>query len=87
MINQMRTSLKCSFNLRLDYVKTSDVSGTPELIYGDGDSSVNMRSLKGCMSLQSSQSKSIKTLEIPKAEHMEILSNEEVISYILKVLV
>jgi len=70
----------------LDYKKSDNVSGTPELTYGDGDGTVNARSLKGCKYLQSQQKQPIRTLEIPKAEHIKILSNAQTISYIIDVL-
>jgi lysophospholipase III len=76
-----------SFAFRLDYKKSDDLSGTPELIYGDGDGTVNSRSLKGCTYWRGLQKQSITTLDIPKAEHFEILSNPQIVSYILDVLV
>ena len=71
----------------LNYKKSDDLSSTPELIFGDGDGTVNSRSLKGCAFWRTLQKKPITTLEIPKAEHFEILSNGQVVEYILDVLV
>lgn len=75
------------FNSRLNYKKSDDLSGSPDLVYGDGDGTVNARSLKGCTYWRSLQKQSITTLEIPKGEHFEILSNPQIVAYILDVLV
>lgn len=72
---------------RLDYKKSDDLSGTPDLVFGDGDGTVNSRSLKGCTYWRNMQMQPITTLEIPKAEHFQILSNPQIVSYILDVLV
>jgi len=71
---------------RLDY-NSNDLSASPSLIYGDGDGTVNARSLKGCTAWRGLQKQPITTLEIPKAEHFEILSNPQIVAYILDVLV
>lgn len=71
----------------MDYKKSDDLSGTPDLIYGDGDGTVNARSLKGCTYWRGLQKQAITTLELPKAEHFAILSDPRIVSYILDVLV
>lgn len=71
----------------LDYKKTDDLSGTPDLIYGDGDGTVNSRSLRACAYWRGIQKQPITTVEIPNAEHFQILSNAQVVEYILDILV
>lgn len=83
----MKISRLISFTFSLDYKNSDDLSGSPELIYGDGDGTVNSRSLKGCTKWRGYQKQPITTLEIPKGEHFEILSNPQIVSYILDVLV
>lgn len=63
-----------------------DLDGSPKLITGDGDGTVNIRSLNGCARWRNEQKQKVVTLEIPQAEHMRILNNDQVIQYILDVL-
>jgi lysophospholipase III len=60
---------------------------SPDLIYGDGDGTVNVRSLKGCEHWKTLQKKPISTLQISNGDHFEMLSNQQVVNYILGVLV
>lgn len=69
----------------LEY-KSDDLSSSPKLLNGDGDGTVNRRSLEGCMKWRSSQTQAINTLEVPGGEHMRILSSDATIDYIVKVL-
>lgn len=73
-------------SFRLNY-KTNDLSSTPDLIYGTGDGTVNDRSLQGCTYWHGKQNQPIITKPIEKGEHFEILSNQQVVNYILDVLV
>jgi lysophospholipase III len=45
-----------------------DVTGNPDLVMGDGDGSVNIRSLEGCTYWRGLQKQPITTLNVPKAE-------------------
>lgn len=65
---------------------TPDLDGSPKLITGDGDGTVNLRSLQGCARWRDKQQKPVTTLEVPQAEHMRILNNDQVIQYIVDVL-
>jgi lysophospholipase-3 len=69
----------CTFRL---HYKSNDLSSTPELIYGDGDGSVNLRSSQACTLWRGLQKQSITTLDVEKVEHFEILHNEQVVNYI-----
>lgn len=65
---------------------TQDLTGYPKLLTGDGDGTVNIRSLTGCREWSTKQKQSVSTLEIPKGEHIKILSALDTIEYILNVL-
>lgn len=69
----------------LEY-KSADLSSSPKLLNGDGDGTVNIRSLQGCARWRTEQEKPITTLEIPGGEHMKILSSDATIENILSVL-
>lgn len=73
-------------DLRLNY-KSDDLHGNHELIYGDGDGTVNERSLKGCKYWRGKQRQSVMNSEITNAEHTKIISHEQTLSYIVNVLV
>lgn len=75
------------FNFRLNY-KTG-LSGSPTLVSGDGDGTVNARSLKACEKWAGNpkqHDKKIYSIEIPGADHMGILSDKRVVDYVLQVL-
>lgn len=75
---------------QLDYRKSDDLDGSPTLINGDGDGTVNARSLKSCTKWQNTKKqlgKNIATLELPGVDHMNILSDNRIIKYVLDVLV
>lgn len=67
--------------------KNDDLRSSPELVMGNGDGSVNIRSLEGCTYWRGLQKQPITTLEVPKVEHFEILGNPQIVSYVLDVLV
>lgn len=77
-----------SFDFRLNY-KTG-LGGSPTLVSGDGDGTVNVRSLRACEQWGSSpqqHAKKIHSIEISGADHMGILSDKRVVEYVLQVLV
>lgn len=74
-------------DFRLNY--KGDLSTTPTLVTGDGDGTVNARSLKSCeqwVNTKAQREKSIHSVELPGADHMGILSDKRVIQYVLKIL-
>lgn len=74
------------FFSRLNY-KGNVNSTTPTLVTGDGDGTVNIRSLKSCESWAGQQGgKTIHSIEIPNADHMGILSDKRVVQYVLTLL-
>ena len=57
----------------------------PQTINGDGDGTVNMRSLLGCLRWTKEQKQPVKHLVIKGAEHMAILADTTVSKYIVSV--
>lgn len=77
-----------NFKSRLNY--KGDFSTTPTLVTGDGDGTVNSRSLKACehwAGTKAQQEKTVHSIEVPNAEHMGILSDKRAIQYILNILI
>ena len=58
----------------------------PEYIYGDGDGSVNVRSLRAPKHWIKNQTHPIYFKELPGIEHNDMLKHPTVISYILQLL-
>lgn len=57
---------------------------------GDGDGTVNARSLKACEQWGGTKAqgpKTIHSVELPGADHMGILSDKRVLQYVLQLLV
>lgn len=60
------------------------------MVSGDGDGTVNARSLKACekwANATQQHNKKIHSIEIQGADHMGILSHKRVVDYVLQVLV
>lgn len=73
---------------RLNY--KGDFKTTPTLVTGDGDGTVNARSLKSCEQWSGTKAqaeKTIHSIELPGADHMGILSDKRVLEYVLTILV
>lgn len=70
----------------LNYEKSYDLSGKPTLVFGDGDGTVNRRSLEACRHWSSQQKQPIYLREFPGADHMSILADLSVLDSIVKVL-
>lgn len=73
---------------RLNY--KGDLKTTPTLVTGDGDGTVNARSLKSCelwSGTKAQREKTIHSIELPNVDHMGILSDKRVIEYVLNLLV
>ncbi|XP_064478264.1 phospholipase A2 group XV-like [Ornithodoros turicata] len=54
----------------------------PEIVFGDGDGTVNIRSLLGCQKFRALQAQPINVKAYPGVDHMGILYNKEAINYI-----
>lgn len=75
------------FFIRLNY--KGDFKTTPSLITGDGDGTVNIRSLKSCeqwAGTKAQNAKKINSVEYAGADHLGILADKRVIKYILELL-
>ncbi|XP_023217052.1 group XV phospholipase A2-like isoform X1 [Centruroides sculpturatus] len=64
----------------------ADFSEQPTISYGDGDGTVNMRSLRGCLFWQDQQKAKVYHKGFQNVDHMAILSDPQVLFYIQKVL-
>lgn len=72
---------------RLSYEKSGDLNSTPKLEMGDGDGTVNYRSLAACRQWTMLQKEPVHTMELQNVDHMQVLSNSQVIRYILDLMV
>lgn len=70
------------FFCRLYYKPGTWLSDYPTLVYGDGDGTVNRRSLEGCLHWQNLQKQKVHSLLLPKVDHMAILHDKNVLKYI-----
>ncbi|KRT78941.1 hypothetical protein AMK59_6658 [Oryctes borbonicus] len=64
------------------FYKPGSFYDNPTLLNGDGDGTVNRRSLEGCRSWSSKQKQPIHELALPKVDHMSILKDINVLKYI-----
>ncbi|XP_013136093.1 PREDICTED: group XV phospholipase A2-like [Papilio polytes] len=76
---------------RLVYKPGTWLDGSPQLAGGDGDGTVNLRSLEACARWGKAGGarnarRPVKTLPLPGAEHLRILHDPRVLRYILTVL-
>ncbi|KAK9888719.1 hypothetical protein WA026_000945 [Henosepilachna vigintioctopunctata] len=67
---------------RLYYKPGTWLDGYPSLIMGNGDGTVNLRSLQGCAHWQNFQKQKIYILPFPKVDHLGILGHKDVLQYI-----
>ncbi|CAG0886208.1 unnamed protein product [Darwinula stevensoni] len=66
------------------YKKESNFPMDPDLIYGDGDGTVNIRSLQGCLKFKEKQKQQVYHFPIKGAEHMEIIRDPQALQYLVK---
>ncbi|GLV39147.1 uncharacterized protein CBL_06198 [Carabus blaptoides fortunei] len=67
---------------RLFYKPGTFLDGTPTLIYGDGDGTVNIRSLEACQYWAGRQKQQIFNKTLNKIDHMTILRDKQTLDYI-----
>jgi lysophospholipase III len=65
------------------YTEAQWPDSQPSVFYGDGDGTVNLRSLLGYQRWFTKQKQKILFKELPGAEHLAILKNQNVTDYIL----
>lgn len=70
----------------LAYTKSKWHDKQPDVITGDGDGTVNVRSLQGCQRWIGKQKADVLYHQVAGAEHLAILNNDDVKAYITKVL-
>lgn len=66
----------------LDYDHKTFPNSQPRVTYGDGDGTVNLRSLQGCLRWQNNQSKPFHYRNFTEAEHMYMIGVPEIVEYI-----
>lgn len=71
---------------KLYYKPGTAIDGYPQLIFGDGDGTVNIRSLEACIHWQKSQKQKIYYQGFPGVDHTNILSSRDMLAYIKTVL-
>ncbi|XP_050448560.1 phospholipase A2 group XV-like [Cataglyphis hispanica] len=71
---------------KLYYKPGTAIDGYPQLIFGDGDGTVNIRSLEACTYWQKLQKQKIYNQGFPKVDHTDILKNPDILAYIATVL-
>lgn len=67
---------------RLYYKPGTWLDGYPTLLNGDGDGTVNLRSLQGCLNWRTLQKQKIYGRELPKVDHLQILHDSSTLNYI-----
>lgn len=71
---------------RLYYKPGLAIDAYPKLIVGDGDGTVNIRSLEACTRWQKSQKQKIYSQGFSNVDHTQILRDPGIIAYIKAVL-
>ncbi|CAL1688468.1 unnamed protein product [Lasius platythorax] len=71
---------------KLYYKPGTAIDGYPQLVFGDGDGTVNIRSLEACAHWQKSQKQKIYYQGFPGIDHTNILKNHDILAYIKTVL-
>ncbi|XP_076635420.1 lysosomal phospholipase A and acyltransferase [Colletes latitarsis] len=71
---------------KLYYKPGSSIESTPQLVPGDGDGTVNLRSLEACKYWTEKQKQKIYSQKFHGINHMDILRNIKVLNYIKTVL-
>ncbi|KAJ8918232.1 hypothetical protein NQ315_014102 [Exocentrus adspersus] len=67
---------------KLYYKPGTWLDGYPVLLYGDGDGTVNRRSLEGCQHWQSMQKQKVYIKQLPGVDHLQILHDKSTLLYI-----
>ena len=58
----------------------------PKITWGDGDSTVNTRSLIGCLRWQNQTDKKVSYLAVPNVDHMAVMSDPRILEYIVNLI-
>ncbi|XP_046990636.1 phospholipase A2 group XV-like [Schistocerca americana] len=71
---------------RLVYKPGGFPSAYPDFLYGDGDGTVNKRSLEGCLHWQGKQKQKVYHQTFPGVDHMNVLRDIRVLGYLKSLL-
>ncbi|XP_029049451.1 phospholipase A2 group XV-like isoform X1 [Osmia bicornis bicornis] len=71
---------------KLYYKPGTSIEDIPQLVPGDGDGTVNLRSLEGCKYWQGKQKQKVYSQTFSGVDHMDILRNINVLTYIKTIL-
>lgn len=63
------------------------MDGSPTLVNGDGDGTVNIRSLQGCQHWKKIQKRNVYDKGFAGVDHMGILSDKRMLDYISQLIV
>lgn len=69
-------------NSRLYYKPGTWLDGNPTLVYGDGDATVNRRSLEGCHHWRTLQKQKVFYEALPNVDHLAILRSNLTLQYV-----
>ncbi|XP_068241511.1 lysosomal phospholipase A and acyltransferase-like [Palaemon carinicauda] len=69
---------------KLVYTKKGSFPDSPNLVYGDGDGTVNVRSAELCLKWKDGQKQNVYHKALKGIDHMQILSAKESINYIVE---
>ncbi|XP_012229348.1 lysosomal phospholipase A and acyltransferase-like [Linepithema humile] len=81
----------CLYGSNVDTVEKllyngKDLNSSPQLVSGNGDGTVNIRSLEACAHWQQSQKQKIYYQGFPGVDHTNILKNSSILAYIKTIL-
>lgn len=83
----VETHCLCGANVStIERLTYTDFSKQPTISYGDGDGTVNSRSLQGCLMWQGKQKSKVYYQQFKNVDHMGILTNKQALNYIKTVL-
>lgn len=71
---------------RLVYKPGAFPDGDPGFLYGDGDGTVNIHSLEGCLNWQGKQEKKVYHQTFDSLDHMGILRDKRVLNYLVSLI-
>jgi len=67
---------------KLIYKKREFPDSQPHVLYGDGDGTVNLRSLRSCLEWKGKQSQNVYYQNYSKVDHLNIVNNPAVLTYL-----
>lgn len=78
--------LRIWFHNRLKYDTIVTANGNPESIFGDGDGSINLQSLEGCLRWRDAQNQEFHYQKFSGVSHARMASDERILDYLKKIL-